>query len=68
MRNRASGMGVYYACYYGAMALLTPLAGLLRDATGNAAAPLFFAAGLMGASAGVLLAFRALQRRAPRPI
>ena len=67
-RNRASGMGVYYACYYAAMALVTPLAGLLRDTTGYDAAPLLFAAGLMVASAGVLLVFRALQRRAPRPV
>ena len=67
-RNRASGMGVYYACYYAAMALVTPLAGLLRDTAGYDAAPLFFAAGLMVASAGVLFVFRAFQRRAPRPV
>jgi hypothetical protein len=34
-RNRATGMGVFYTWYYAGMALLTPAAGVLRDASGR---------------------------------
>jgi DHA2 family multidrug resistance protein len=45
-------MGVFYTCYYAAMAGLVPLAGSLRDTTRSAEAPLYFAAAmLVGAAA-----------------
>ncbi|WP_198371688.1 MFS transporter, partial [Roseomonas rosulenta] len=38
--SRAFGMGVHYTMFYGALALLPPLAGWARDASGAPAAPL----------------------------
>ena len=38
--SRAFGMGVHYTLFYGSLAGLPPLAGLARDVTGAAAAPL----------------------------
>jgi MFS family permease len=66
-QNRAAGMGVYFTCYYAAMAGLVAVAGWVRDATQSAAAPLYFA-GVMtiGATASLVL-FRLLQRRPDRP-
>ena len=61
-QNRATGMGVYYAVYYLSMTALMPVAGALRDATGNAAMPLYFAAALLTGAAGALWAFRLIQR------
>jgi len=61
-RNRAAGMGIYFACYYAGMAALTPVAGLLRDTTGSASAPLLFGGAVMFAGALTLALFRALQR------
>jgi predicted MFS family arabinose efflux permease len=66
--NRAAGMGVYFACYYAGMAALTPVAGLLRDATGSASAPILVGAGVMAAAALSLGLFRALQHNYPRPL
>lgn len=65
--NRAAGMGVYYTCYYGGMAGLVPVAGLLRDATQSPSAPLLFAAGLVLGAAGSLVGFRTLQARTAVP-
>jgi MFS family permease len=61
-RNRSMGMGMYYAVYYLAMAALMPLAGALRDATHNAAMPLYLAALLLAGAAGAVWAFRVVQR------
>ncbi len=47
----AAAFGVFYATYYLGMAALQPVAGLLRDFTGSAAAPLFFAAGAIALTA-----------------
>lgn len=58
----AAGFGVFYATYYLGMAALQPVAGLLRDLTGNAAAPLFFAAAAMALAAVTLGAFRWIER------
>ena len=44
--SRAGGMGVYFTCYYVAMALLPGGAGLARDLTASAAAPILFAAAM----------------------
>jgi predicted MFS family arabinose efflux permease len=67
-QNRAFGMGVYYAVYYLSMATLMPAAGALRDATGNAAMPLYFGAALLAAAAGASWVFRRIQRAAPSPV
>ena len=64
--NRAVGMGVFFTCYYAGMAAVAPLAGLARDLTGSAAAPLWFAGATMVAALACLVALRAVQRRAPR--
>src|SRR4051812_1971929 len=61
-QNRAAGMGIYYACYYGAMAGLVPVAGALRDATQSPSAPLYFAAAMMLGAGACLAAFRFIQR------
>ncbi len=63
-KNRAAGMGVYYSCYYAAMAGLVPVAGAVRDATQSPQAPIYFAAALMVAAALSLAAFRFVQRTA----
>ena len=62
--SRSAGMGVFYTWYYVGMALLVPAAGKLRDVTGSAGAPLWFAGVLVIAAVAVLVVFRALQRRA----
>jgi predicted MFS family arabinose efflux permease len=62
-QNRAAGMGVFLTWYYAGMALLTPAAGILRDASGAAGAPLFFAGALELAALAVLIVFRLLQYR-----
>ena len=61
--NRSAGMGVFYTCYYAAMAGLVPVAGLLRDAQDSPSAPLVFGAVMMLLSAVSLLGFRIVQRR-----
>jgi predicted MFS family arabinose efflux permease len=63
-QNRSAGMGVFYTWYYAGMALLVPVAGILRDASGSAGAPLWFAGALVLAAMALLLLFRLLQRRA----
>jgi hypothetical protein len=59
----ASAFGIFYATYYLGMAALQPVAGLLRDLTGSAAAPLFFAAGAMVLVAAATGIFRWIERR-----
>ena len=63
-QNRAAGMGIFYTWYYVGMALLVPIAGVLRDASGSPGAPLRFAGALVFAAMGALVLFRFLQRRA----
>jgi predicted MFS family arabinose efflux permease len=64
-QTRSAGMGVFYTWYYVGMALLVPAAGVLRDASGSAGAPLWFAGALVFVAMAVLLLFRLVQRRAP---
>jgi predicted MFS family arabinose efflux permease len=45
--SRAGGMGFFFTCYYAALAVLPGGAGLVRDLSGNPAAPAVFAAALM---------------------
>jgi predicted MFS family arabinose efflux permease len=62
-QNRAAGMGVFYTWYYAGMALLTPAAGILRDASGAPGAPLLFAGALEFAALAVLVLLRLSQSR-----
>jgi hypothetical protein len=62
--SRAPGMGVFYTCYYAAMALLPGLAGLARDLTGSPAAPVLFAAIMMPATLVCFVGFSAVMRNA----
>jgi MFS family permease len=63
----ASAFGIFYATYYLGMAAFQPVAGLLRDLTGSAAAPLFFAAGTIVLAAVTSGAFRWIERGGRRP-
>ncbi|MBK1662053.1 MFS transporter, partial [Paracraurococcus ruber] len=46
-RSRAFGVGIHYMLFYGGLAVLPPVAGALRDATGDPAAPILAAAGFL---------------------
>ena len=61
----AAALGLFYSIFYLGMAGMQPLAGLLRDVTGNPAAPLFFAAAAMMLTVVALGAFRWIERAAP---
>lgn len=60
--SRAPGMGVFYLCYYAAMAVLPSLAGMTRDLAGSPAAPVLFAAVMMLAALASLAGFVAVLR------
>ena len=45
--NRAAGFGIYYIWYYAGSALLPPVGGLLKDATGTATATVLLSASMM---------------------
>jgi predicted MFS family arabinose efflux permease len=45
--SRAVGMGLFFTCYYAALALLPGGAGLARDLSGSPAAPAVFAGAMM---------------------
>jgi MFS family permease len=62
-QNRAVGMGAFYTWYYAGMALLTPVAGILRDASDAAGAPLLLAGALEFTALAVLVLLRLCQRR-----
>src|SRR5213594_2522744 len=59
----AGGLGVSYTVYYLVMAAVQPVAGLLRDRTGDPATPVRFAAAAMAATVVGLAAFRLIERR-----
>jgi MFS family permease len=61
--SRAAGMGIFFTWYYAGMALLTPVGGMLRDASGAPGAPLLFAGGLVLAAVAILAVLRGLQRQ-----
>ncbi|MBR0658245.1 MFS transporter [Neoroseomonas oryzicola] len=61
---RSLGMGVFYTGLYVGHAGLPPIAGWLRDASGDAGAPLLFAGVMTLVMPGLHAMFRALQRRA----
>jgi MFS family permease len=58
----SAALGLFYAIFYLGMAVMQPLAGLLRDVTGSPAAPLFFAAAAMVLTVVALSAFRWIER------
>ena len=58
-------LSVLYATYFLGMAALQPVAGPLRDFTGGAGAPLFFAAGAMALTAATPGVFSWIARRDP---
>jgi MFS family permease len=62
-QSRAAGMGIFFTWYYAGMALLTPVAGLVRDLTGGPGAPLIFAGSLELAAIAALGLLRWLQHR-----
>ena len=62
-QSRGPGMGVFYTWYYVGMALLTPVAGYVRDLTGDPAKPLTFAGCLEIAAIAVLILLRLSERR-----
>lgn len=64
---RNLGMGIYFTWYYVAMAVLPPVAGWTRDATGIAAAPLWFGGALLLAAVAALGLFRAVETARPAP-
>jgi len=63
-KNRAAGMGLYYAFYYGALSVLTTATGFSRDFTQSPAAPLIFGGMLVFIAIAVFAFFRMLQARA----
>jgi predicted MFS family arabinose efflux permease len=62
-QSRGPGMGIFYTWYYVGMALLIPVAGYVRDLTGDPAKPLTFAGCLVIAAIAVLVLFRLLEHR-----
>jgi DHA1 family inner membrane transport protein len=66
--NRAAGMGVFFAWYYLAMALLPALAGLLRDLSGDARLPLVFASSLCMATLAAIAVFALITRASVSPV
>ena len=58
VENRSSGMGIFYTFFYGSMAALPAVAGLVRDISGSPAAPPLFAAMMMTIAVVCLVAFR----------
>jgi MFS family permease len=65
--NRAPGMGLFHTCYYIGMPVLTAVAGLFRDLSGDPAAPITFAGVMILLTLPILALFRTLQRRWANP-
>jgi predicted MFS family arabinose efflux permease len=61
---RGPGFGIYYLWYFGGMPVLLALAGLIRDWSGSANAPLTFATGMLLCCLILAGAFRLAQARA----
>lgn len=55
---RAAAYGVYFTLFYGGIGTLPGLAGWLRDGAEQAAAPLYFAAAMLGVSVIAIFVFR----------
>lgn len=63
--NRGPGLGIFFTWYYLGMTLMPVLAGLLRDWTGTAKAPVLFSALSMACTVLAVWLFRALQATWP---
>lgn len=63
--NRGPGLGLFYTWYFAGMTVFPAIAGLSRDLTGAAAAPLYLAAGLVVVAVAGVLLLRVLQRHWP---
>jgi len=61
--NRAVGLGLFWAFYYGGMSVLTTLTGLSRDLTQSPAAPLLFGGMLLIVAIIIFAVFRMFQSR-----
>jgi MFS family permease len=61
-QSRGPGMGVFFTWYYVGMALLTPVAGLVRDLASDPGAPLMFAGALEIAAIAALGLLRWFQQ------
>lgn len=57
-QNRATGLGVYWALFYGGVPLITALSGLMKDILGSAAFSIYFAAAIILLCVGLLLLLR----------
>lgn len=64
--SRSTGFGVFYAIYYLGLTIFPPIAGWLRDASGEMTLSLLFGAGLMAMTPVALGLFRLAQRRLSR--
>ena len=62
--NRAAGMGLFYAFYYGAMSALMTFTGFSRDFTQSPAAPLLLGGMLVFIAIIIFALFRIFQARA----
>jgi len=62
----ATSFGIYYTVFYVMMAAIQSGAGVVRDVSGSAAAPVFLAAVVMAATILGLALFRLLERAARR--
>jgi predicted MFS family arabinose efflux permease len=60
--SRATGMGIFFTCYYLMFAVLPGGAGLARDLSGSPAAPVVFAAAMMLLCVLGLMLFHAAKR------
>jgi len=58
--SRGGGMGVFFTCYFVAMAVLPGAAGLMRDISGSPATPALFAAAMVLLCMLALALFRAV--------
>ena len=65
LQGRSTGFGVFYMVFYGIVAILVPVAGWLKDFTGEATASVLFGGVLMILTVAALTTFRILQRRWP---
>jgi len=61
--HRVLGLGVFFSCYYLLIVALVPVAGLLRDVSGNPGAAMYFAAAMLAAAAAAVGLFRVIQAR-----
>jgi MFS family permease len=63
--SRSTGFGVFYMVYYGIVAVLVPVAGWLRDFTGEATDSVLFGGLMMLLTVAALIAFHVIKRRWP---